>query len=325
MKVSFIIPVYKVEKFIHQCVRSICAQTYCNLEVILVDDGSPDECPQICDALAATDKRIRVIHKQNGGLSSARNVGIQAATGDYIVFVDGDDYWISENALKKLIEEVSKRPECDFIGYNCCYYYTQSERYEKWVLYSEELNNIIDKNLAMEKLVSSGTFPMSACLKILNRNFLINNNLFFIEGLMGEDIPWFINVLDKCKKCSFVNLYIYAYRQNVQGSITNSGGEKNFNDLLSIVEKETTLISKRSFTIKAKDSLKSFLAYELCILLKQKKISKANKDRIKNLTWLLDYDMNPKVRKVKKMKGIVGFYLTVKLLKLYNYYRLHKA
>ena len=91
--ISVIIPVYKVEAYLTACVESVLAQTYQNLELILVDDGSPDNCPQMCDAFAARDSRIRVIHKENGGLSSARNAGIEIARGEYLAFLDSDDLW----------------------------------------------------------------------------------------------------------------------------------------------------------------------------------------------------------------------------------------
>ena len=92
-KISVIVPVYKVEKFLDRCVESIVGQTYENLEIILVDDGSPDNCPSMCDKWAEKDSRIKVIHKENGGVSSARNAALYAATGDFIGFVDSDD-WI---------------------------------------------------------------------------------------------------------------------------------------------------------------------------------------------------------------------------------------
>lgn len=100
--VSVIVPVYKVEPYLDRCVASILAQTYPNLEVILVDDGSPDNCPALCDAWAQRDARIRVIHKKNGGISDARNVGLDAASGAYISFVDSDDY-IAENFIETLM------------------------------------------------------------------------------------------------------------------------------------------------------------------------------------------------------------------------------
>ncbi|OUQ56652.1 hypothetical protein B5E58_10530, partial [Tyzzerella sp. An114] len=92
-KISVIVPIYNVEKYLNRCVDSIINQTYKNLEIILVDDGSPDNCGKICDEYAKKDNRIKVVHKENGGVSSARNVGLNIATGDYIGFVDGDD-WI---------------------------------------------------------------------------------------------------------------------------------------------------------------------------------------------------------------------------------------
>ena len=106
---SVIVPVYKVEEYIHRCVDSILAQTYADFELLLVDDGSPDNCPQICDDYAQKDPRVRVIHKPNGGLISARNAGIMAARGEYICYVDGDD-WVRENMLQFIHEKLQESP-----------------------------------------------------------------------------------------------------------------------------------------------------------------------------------------------------------------------
>lgn len=318
VKVSFIIPIYNVEKFLHQCVRSILEQSYKEIEVILVDDGSKDESPAICDSFAEHDKRIRVIHKENGGLSDARNKGLQAATGDYVVFIDGDDFWLSKDGLSELISFVEQQPEADFIGFNCKYYYPDTESYSPWVAYSDKLSTSVDKNTSLVELVKSGTFPMSACLKLMKRVFLIKNKLFFVKGQIAEDIPWFINVLDKCEKCSFVNQYVYAYRQNVVGSITNSGGERSFRSLLNIVETETEKVTTRSFSKEAKEALYSFLAYELSILLTYPNIDNETDKKLKSYSWLIDYDTNPKVKRVKMVKRYLGLNLTVQLLKLYK-------
>ena len=105
--ISVIIPIYNVEAYLDECVQSILSQTHKQLEIILVDDGSPDGCPAMCDAWAEKDSRIRVIHKENGGLSDARNVGIDAATGDYIAFVDSDD-WIVPEMYEKMLAALKK-------------------------------------------------------------------------------------------------------------------------------------------------------------------------------------------------------------------------
>lgn len=319
MKISFVIPVYKVEAYLRQCVESLTHQTYRDIEIILVDDGSPDGSPQLCDTLASEDSRIKVIHKENGGLSDARNAGLLAATGEYVVFVDGDDFWLDNNALQQLVDVV--KPELDFIGYNCSYYYPDSETYSAWVAYDEVLEKPTDKNTAMRTLVKSGTFPMSACLKLMKRSFLIDNKLFFKKGQIAEDIPWFINVLDATKKCCFVNQYIYAYRQNVVGSISNTRGRKSFDHLFDIFKTELSLVESRSFNEEAKNALKSFLAYEYCILLTYKDIDKEAKRELLNYKDILTYDLNPKVKKASRIYKTFGISATTFALNVYQWIR----
>lgn len=330
MKVSFILPVYKVEAYLRQCVESLTCQTYRDIEIILVDDGSPDGSPALCDQLAAEDERIRVVHKPNGGLSDARNAGLKVATGDYVVFVDSDDFWVDKDSLQKMVAIVQKNPTCDFIGYNCSYYYSDSNKFCKWVALPEELTSHVSGDKAMQMLVATGTFPMSACLKLMRRNVLVDNGITFKVGQIAEDIPWFINLLDHSKECMFVNEYIYAYRQDREGSITATGGERSFNSLLDIVNTELKKIDSRSFTDEAKDALRSFLAYELSILimgvcqLPKEKQTSVRKE-LKSLCWLLKYTQNPKVRMVSKVYNLCGFTITERVLRVYNKYRVSKS
>lgn len=325
MKVSFVIPVYKVELYLRQCVESIINQTYSDIEVILVDDGSPDGSPALCDALALEDARIRVIHKQNGGLSDARNTGLKAAVGDYVVFVDGDDFWRHTTDLERLMEVVTGHKECDFIGFNCEYYYPASNKYVSWVKYHDTLSQSVEKNDAVVHLVETGAFTMSACLKIIKRDFLIQNGLFFVKGQIAEDIPWFINLLDKCNKCSFVNLYIYAYRQNVSGSITNSGGKKAFDSLFNIFKTEVEKIDNRSFDNNGRSAIKSFLAYEYSILLSFSELDKNGFSELKNYKQILGYTLDPKVRMVSNVNKFFGLRITRWVLIIYQAYRKHKS
>ena len=320
MKISFIIPIYKVEAYLNQCVDSILGQTYRDIEVILVDDGSPDRCPVMCDAYAEQDSRVSVIHKVNGGLSDARNTGLKAATGDYVIFVDGDDFWTDEGQLTKLMNLVEENPTCDFIGFNCSYYYPDSNTYKPWPAYSEAISKPASGNEILQTLVKSGTVPMSACMKIIKRSFLIDNGLSFEVGTLAEDIPWFINVLEKCNYCMFINQYIYAYRQNVTGSITHSGGERSFNNLFTIVRKELKMMADRRFSEDAKMTLYSFLAYEFCILLGMlyglPNVRQKRKD-LYSYRWLLRYTDNPKVKKVNMVYRVFGMRITELVLRLY--------
>lgn len=322
MKVSCIIPVYKVEAYLRQCVESLTGQSYRDVEIILVDDGSPDGSPQLCDVLASEDARIRVIHKENGGLSDARNVGLQAATGEYVVFVDGDDFWLYKEALQQLVDEV--KSDLDFIGFNCSYYYPDSDSYSQWVAYADGLAEPVGKDIAMIALVKSGTFPMSACLKLLKRTFLIENQLFFKKGQIAEDIPWFINVLDSTSNCCFVNKYIYGYRQNVAGSISNTRGRKSFDHLFDIFKTELSLTDCRSFRGEAMEALKSFLAYEYCILLTYRDIDKTTKYELLNYKDILAYDMNPKVKKASTVYKVFGINTTILVLSVYQWIRQHR-
>lgn len=320
-KVSFILPVYKVEKYLSECVESILAQTYSDFEILLVDDGSPDNCPALCDEWAKKDSRIKALHKPNGGLSDARNYGLDHAQGDYVVFVDSDDFWVGNDSLGKLIKVVDAYPECDFISFNCSYFYSDIKEYKKWVAYDKNLSEPIDKDTAMRSLVASGTLPMSAWLKVISEKSLSAMELRFIKGTIAEDIPWFIDLLDGSKKCMFVNQYIYAYRQNVAGSITASRNPKSTSDLFTIVKNEVNKMNERSFSKEAKDSLYSFLAYEFCILLTaSSRMSKEMRKELMQYKWLLNYTANPKVRKAAFVNKLFGIKVTEWVLKLYTNY-----
>ena len=115
MKVSFVLPIYNVLPYLERCVQSLLCQTYKDFEIILVDDGSPDGCGKLCDELAARDNRIRVIHQENKGLSGARNTGIDNAKGEYIIFVDSDDYWLLDDGLQTLVDNCE--PQTDMVAF----------------------------------------------------------------------------------------------------------------------------------------------------------------------------------------------------------------
>ena len=247
-----------------------------------------------------------------------------------VIFVDSDDFWVGEDSLQKLVDIAEKHPECDFIGYNCNYFYENTGNYRKWVAYPETLLSSVTGDQAMQMLVTTGTFPMSACLKLMKRTILTDNGITFKVGKIAEDIPWFINLLEHTESCMFVNEYIYAYHQNVSGSITASAGERSHNSLLDIVKTELEKIDGRSFTDEAKDALRSFLAYEVSILmagvyrkLPKEKQPAAHKE-LKSLCWLLKYTQNPKVRMVSKVYSIFGYAITTRVLRMYNKYRARK-
>lgn len=314
MLISVIIPIYKVEEYLEQCVKSVLNQTYRDIEVILVDDGSPDNCPAMCDAFAKNDTRIKVIHKPNGGSSDARNVGTQSATGDYILYMDSDDFWSSTNDLAKLVNAAKETPECDFIGFNCSYYYEAENRIVPWVKFDKEIVDTTSPDNCIEKLVASGVFPMSACMKLIKKDCLQNNNIRFIKGIYGEDIPWFVELLKKSERCRFINHYMYIYRKGLATSKSGSFSYKKYIDLFNLL-KDGVVINRQECEGETRNALFSFWAYELCILRAMTGFMDKNqqKKELKELykyNWLFKYQLHPKVRKVALVQKCFGKAIT---------------
>ena len=217
--ISVIVPIYGVEKYLEKCVDSIINQNYKNLEIILVDDGSPDKCGEICDKYKEKDKRIIVIHKKNGGLSDARNEGIRKANGKYLVFVDSDDY-IDEKLVETLYLTVKK----DNTELGICNRFEDFEYKKKNNLVKSFQNNhnhlIMDFNQALIELCSFNLFDMSAWAKIYKRDLF--KEIQFPVGKLSEDYYIMYKLFEKAKKISYINEPLYFYNQR-KGSISKNG------------------------------------------------------------------------------------------------------
>ena len=216
-KVSVIVPIYKVENYLDRCVNSILNQTYQNLEIILVDDGSPDNCPQMCDEYAKKDSRIKVVHKENGGLSSARNAGLDVMTGDYVTFVDSDDILdlsYVEKCIKVLKEENAQIVSCDYLRFSDEKEISNQVEQVNIKVYTkkEALENTFKKPCNLEFFV--------ACFKVFKR--YIFDNLRFKNGVYHEDEFSCHHIFDKCEKFAVLNEKLYYYYVNDQ-SITGAG------------------------------------------------------------------------------------------------------
>lgn len=326
MLVSVIVPVYNVEKYLVKCVESILHQTYKDVEVILVDDGSKDSSPAICDDLAQQDSRVKVIHKVNGGLSDARNVGTAMATGDYLLYMDSDDFWASDDNLEILVGEAKRTPECDFIGFNCSYYYEVEDKVVPWVRYSEELAQPTSTERSVMMLLSSGTFPVSACMKLFRREAL-QGKIEFIKGAYCEDIPWFIELLRQTKRCKFINLYMYMYRKGVSTSISSSYSPKVYSDLLAHLERGVEQCQNWEVSSEFRDAILSLWAYELSILramtgYMDKEQQSVERKKLHCYNWLMKYQQHPKVKMVACIQRFVGARFTDVLLYKYMKTRL---
>ncbi len=222
MLFSIVVPVYRVEPYIRRCVDSLLTQTYHNFEIILVDDGGTDSCPQICDAYAEADARIRVIHKPNGGLSDARNAGLLVAEGEYVLFVDSDDS-IAPDALERFAEIANEKYDMicadgNVIGSDLSFDHIS------------EIGEFTGKAF-LQKSLSCNKMPMAAVLNLYRREFLINNQLSFKVGILHEDEQFTPRAFLKAESVynsgiAFYNYYIH------DGSITQRRDmRKNASDL----------------------------------------------------------------------------------------------
>lgn len=220
-KISIIVPIYKVEKYLNRCIDSILNQSYKNIEVILVDDGSPDNCGKICDEYLLKDNRIRVIHKENGGLSSARNSGLDIATGDYIGFVDSDD-WIEPKMYETLIENAIKYNAQISVG-GVVDLLEEGNKYTS--IKSTFGGNIhiqcLNKEDAMKKFFLGS---WSAWDKIYKRE--IHENIRFPEGEINEDEAIAVKILDNCEKIVYTNEVFYNYIKRPDSITTSEFSEK---------------------------------------------------------------------------------------------------
>ena len=215
MKISIIVPVYKVEQYIDKCVNSLIHQTYENLEIILIDDGSPDNCPQICDEYAIIDERIKVIHKKNGGLSDARNVGLNNSTGEYALFVDSDDY-IELDTVEKFVNIIgSKKPDIIVGNANRL---INGERIPMNHKYINNTSMISGKDYLKYEL-KNGTMHMVAWLNMYRVEFLNKNNFRFKVGLLHEDEHFTPRVFLNAEKVIATDIVFYNYLIR-EGSIT---------------------------------------------------------------------------------------------------------
>lgn len=219
--VSVIIPVYKTEKFLKRCLDSILAQTYRDFEAILIDDGSPDRCGTICDAYAAKDKRLRVIHQTNQGLSAARNAGLNICRGEYIAFVDSDDY-VAPEFLQVTIEKL-RNARADMVVFNAQYCGPQSG----FVGWHWGGRNETSENIKKKLLLGIASFVW---LKIYHRD--IWKELRFPVGRTFEDLYVNVKVLSNAKKIVSVGDCLYFYERGNASSITSSKSIKNRYDQL---------------------------------------------------------------------------------------------
>ncbi len=221
---SIIIPVYRVEQYLRRCVDSVLIQqTPASagadwLEVILVDDGSPDTCPAICDQYAGAYPMVRVVHQLNGGLSAARNAGLRIARGEYVAFLDSDDQWLLPDGISRMLAALASRPT-DVMLFKRVDIYPNRENHE--CDYDTEFISTHSAEEVFRHLVVTQRFNMSACFQLVRRTLLIENDLFFPVGMLSEDVDWSMRLWQHVDSVSALNIDLYGYYHR-EGSITTT-------------------------------------------------------------------------------------------------------
>ena len=311
---SIIVPVYNVEQYLHDSVGSILKQTCKDYELLLINDGSTDGSPEICDDYARKYANVRIIHKENGGQSTARNMGIREANGQYAVFLDSDDMISDSHFLDDLKKNID---ECtDIVVF----------RYEKY--FSE--NKISDCNISLSgldgleksqliyELVKRDAFFCSCWSKCTRMSLLKENGIIFDEKLSCEDMDWYFSVLEKAENMAVIDKPYVFYRQR-ENSVTSIFKVKSIRDYVYTIAKWKTRIESMIDGIE-KEALLSALAKLYCNLL----ISYSrHTTELKEMTSqifaykdLLKHDMNPRVKKIHLVSRVVGVAGVCKLLQV---------
>ncbi len=310
-------PIYNQEKHLRQCIDSLLCQIG-DYEIILVDDGSSDDSPNICDEYAKEYDKIRVLHTENNGVGAARNLGVGEANGEYLLFVDSDDY-ISEGFTERL--ECSNL-SADVIFFESFRYY---EKNNKTVPFNEgfkfDLIHKKSKKQVLGHVSRCNKFPGSTCGKIVKKEFIKKFNISFAHTLVGEDIAWCLQLLFYGEKFDYFNGGSYFYRI-IDASRSSHGSKKSVVDVFTIINKWVEFIADNS---EYKEYFLSFLAYEYAMVYPyfgalSKSDKKELKPEMKKLNYLLDFGKTKKIRLIKLLTSCLGINMSSRLL--YKYIKL---
>ena len=287
-KISVIIPAYQAEDYLEACVNSVLTQSYSNMEVILTDDGSTDKTPDFCDRIKAKDPRIHVIHQENGGLSAARNSALSIASGDYVLFLDADDFWDDSEAVSHLVGRIQKT-NADVLNFSYKKFYEDTS--EK-IPYFHELPSMPEtlsgRKAQIDYLTENGLYIASACNKLVRRDILKNPAMSFEKGIFSEDIVWCLKLLLEAKTMDFVCENFYCYRQR-KGSISHTIDDKKCQDLCDNILKCADFLEKADEDVKL--SAERYTAYQLGTFIKNQALAERKQEEC--------------IQKLKGLKGLL--------------------
>lgn len=317
---SIIVPMYNVENYIGECVESLLRQSMADFELVVVDDGSKDNSAKIVADLAKKDSRIVLLKKENGGQSTARNFGFRHAKGDFVIFIDSDDFITRDDYLKTLYDKIQKT-DADVVMYRYNKFYeNRNPQLEKCGYSFSEVEGITEPSTLIPMLVQRDAYYGSAWTKTVRRSLLLENNIEFDEDLRCEDIDWSYRIMEKATKIACVDEEFLAYRQ-LEGSITKVCTLKNAEDFLFTLEKYKKRYESEDTRIDEnlkKGLLSSLAKYYANLFLSYGRVKDKEKKfllkRMKAISSLLDYAVSHRPLLVRKFYRVFGFSVTLKTM-----------
>lgn len=320
-KFSIIVPVYNVEKYLDECIQSVINQSFTDWELILVDDDSSDSSYETCCEYSKNDSRIIAIHQENGGVSSARNTGIENANGEYVLFLDSDDFYNDLNALEILNNKMTES-NADVLIFGCTdFNMNTGESIVSRTGYNLDLINKNDYCSTMHYLLSNKLIPGGSTIFAFKRQIVVDNDIRFKKGIQAEDHDFVLSVFLRAKKISAINEPFYMYRHGRDGSITARPSIKSIKGIEYTVNKWFPILNEINNEKLKRDYL-NYIAFIystgfVAIGKMDKKQKKEAVNIMKKYRFILKYGYWKKIKLTNVGVRIFGISVFSKLAELY--------
>lgn len=262
--ISIIIPVYNAEKYLRSCLSSIEEQTFADWEVLLVDDGSSDSSPQICDEYSRRDERFRTFHQQNSGTSSARNTALRECRGTYVTFMDNDDWWLNATCLENVASSLIERP-VDLLWHMSCRSDESGARIldTGTTMFGETVRQLSAEN-AIRFIIDHDLTTSAVWTKVVKRTLINDHAIFFPEGMRNEDTQWSAQVIAYCSSVTWHDERFYVYRMGHSYAQTSHRlADASVKDLERVLRENLKLAE--TLTPARASALRAFLAYPFIV------------------------------------------------------------
>lgn len=312
MKFSIIVPAYQAEDHLVRCIESIVTQDFEDYEVVIVDDGSTDGTLNICRNLERKYPQVKIITKLNGGASSARNVGIRYSTGEFLLFLDSDDFWLNKQLLSTLNGKI-KESDAQLILFGVRTLNVGSGKFKIRVEFSEEEVRHIEQcspESQVEFLVRTRKFPASAWSIAVNASFIKRNEIYFEEGIVAEDIDWMISLFTEGIRVAAIEGIYHQYHKFRPGSVTSESESRAVESLLFILDRWVPRMKQPGVK---EEALLQFLSFHYSTLfLSYYKVKKERRlelhNKVKNYFWLFNNVKSKRMQWIKGLLNIFGLY-----------------